>query len=93
MFVKQLLVYLFLSLTFFSSAGKIEKAFQKLSIYNYFEAKVLFEKTLKKQPVPSNYGLAIIYSRTDNPFHNLDSAYMHISRAEENFEIQKEKLF
>lgn len=91
MFVKQLLLYLFLSLTFFSSAGKIEKAFQKLSIYNYFEAKVLFEKTLKKQPVPSNYGLAVIYYRTDNPFHNLDSAYMHISRAEENFEIQKDK--
>jgi hypothetical protein len=91
MFVKQLLVYLFLSLTFFSFAGKIERAFQKLSIYNYFEAKVLFEKTLKKKPVPSNYGLAIIYFRNDNPFHNLDSAYVFVNRAEALFEIQKEK--
>lgn len=91
MFVKHFILYIFLSLSFLSSAGKIEKAFQKLSVYNYFEAKNLFEKTMKKKPVPSNYGLAIIYYRNDNPFHNLDSAYVLIGRAEALFEIQKDK--
>lgn len=92
MFVKQLLVYIFVSLAFFSSAGKIDKAFEKLSIYNYFEAKVLFEKSLKKKPVPANYGLAIIYSRNDNPFYNIDSAYVSINRSEQLFGAQKEKV-
>lgn len=91
MFVKHLLLYLFLSLTFLSSAGKIDRAFKNLSIYNYFEAKVLFEKSLKRNVVPASYGLAIIYSRNDNPFHNLDSAYLYVGRAEALYEIQKEK--
>ncbi len=89
--MKYLFLSLFLSLAFFSSAGKIEKAFKKLEIYNYFEAKVLLEKSLKKKVVPASYGLAIIYYRTDNPFHNLDSAYAAILRAERLFDTQKEK--
>ncbi len=78
------------------SAGKIEKGFACLKIYNYFEAKQLFEKSLKKQPAPAQYGLAIIYASNDNPFYNLDSAFNLIQRAEKLFpllaEKEKEKL-
>ncbi|MBK7129467.1 MAG: WG repeat-containing protein [Crocinitomicaceae bacterium] len=61
-----------------ASAGKIEKGFGALEIYNYFEAKQIFEKSIKKMPVPAAYGLSIIYYRQDNPFHNLDSAFRYI---------------
>lgn len=62
-------------------AGKIEKAFQALDIYNYFEAKTLFEKSLKKHEVAASYGLSLIYIRTDNPFYNLEQAHASILRA------------
>lgn len=66
------LCFFFLSTAVF--AGKLEKGFQALDIYNYFEAKNLFEKALKKEVVGASYGLSLIYFRSDNPFYNLDSA-------------------
>jgi len=80
---KTLFVFLFLSLAIY--AGKIEKAFICLNEMNYFEAKKLFYESLKKKPVPASFGLATIYYRKDNPFHNIDSAYKYISNAELNF--------
>lgn len=64
-----------------SFGGKIEKGYRALEIYNYFEAKQLFEKSLKKNVVPAAYGLSLIYFRTDNPFHNLDSAYNFVVKS------------
>lgn len=78
-------------IAFSASAGKIDKAFENLKIYNYFEAKKLFEKSFKKQPAPSSYGMAVIYSRNDNPFYNLDSAYKYVLKAESLYASQKEK--
>lgn len=84
-----------LALSFFiafsAAAGKIEKAFESLKVYNYFEAKQLFEKSMKKQPAAASYGLAIIYSRGDNPFYNLDSAFNLVVKAEKLYATQKEK--
>lgn len=54
--------------------GKLEKGFDALSIYNYFKARQIFYKLAKKENAAAAYGLAIIYRRTDNPFHNLDSS-------------------
>ncbi|MBK6526012.1 MAG: hypothetical protein IPG07_10990 [Crocinitomicaceae bacterium] len=68
-----------------SFAGKIEKGYQALEIYNYFEAKKLFEESLKNNVVPAAYGLSVIYFRTDNPFHNIDSAYNFIIRSMSSF--------
>lgn len=68
-----------------SFAGKIEKGYRALEIYNYFEAKKLFEESLKKEPVPASYGLSVIYFRNDNPFHNIDSAYNFIMRSMAGF--------
>ncbi len=68
-----------------SFAGKIEKGFQALEIYNYFEAKKLFEESLQKNVVPAAYGLSLIYFRTDNPFHNIDSAYKFVVQSMAGF--------
>lgn len=72
-------------------AGKIEKAYQALSIYDYFKAKHIFEKQLKKDSVASAYGLSLIYGRNDNPFYQLDSAYLYICIADQSFPKLKEK--
>jgi hypothetical protein len=66
--------------TTFSFSGGIEKGFDALKIYNYFEAKAQFEKNLKKDSVACAYGLSVIHFRKDNPFHNTSQALI-------NFEI------
>jgi hypothetical protein len=60
------------------TASKIHKAYEALRIYDYFRAKKMFYASLKKEPLLASYGLAAIYYRTDNPFHNYDSAYKYI---------------
>ena len=58
-----------------SVGSNIQKAFKALSIYDYFLAKKKFNSINKKHAnAYASYGLAIIYSRNDNPFHNNDSA-------------------
>src|ERR1019366_6496888 len=68
------------------NANKISKAFDALKIYNYFEAKQLFEKSLKKHTSAAAYGLSVIYSRNDNPFSNIDSAYKYIIKSKIAFQ-------
>lgn len=72
-------------------AGSIDDAFKALSQFNYFEAKKQFEKSLKSNESAANYGLAVIYYRTDNPFHQLDSAYATIVRSEKAYGAMKDK--
>lgn len=72
---------------FNSNASKLKKAYKALSIYNYFEAKRLFEKIESKQPAAATYGLTLIYVRQDNPFYNLDSAYNKINKCVASFSI------
>ena len=76
------------------SAGlfsRIEKAFDALSVYNYFEARELFQKSLKKDSVAASYGLSIIYGRDDNPFTQLDSAHKYINIAKNGWGQVDEK--
>lgn len=83
-FIKYLII-IALTSSIIGFAGKLNKAFEALEIFNYFEAKRLFEKVEKNHPVPAKYGLSIIYSRTDNPFSNLDSAYSKITSCVESY--------
>lgn len=65
-----------------AQASKLEKGFEALSIYDYFKAKSLFyEVQAKTADAYSAYGLAIIFSRNDNPFSNIDSAGKYIRLA------------
>lgn len=88
---RYLLLILTLIFSLNLSAGKIEKAFKALDVYNYFEAKRLFEKSLKSDCVAANYGLSIIYLRDDNPFFNLDSAHSTIIHAADHYSALPEK--
>lgn len=65
-----------------SFASRIDNAFDALKQYDYFKAKKLFYASMKHHKAAACYGLAIIYLRNDNPFHQLDSAYSNILRAD-----------
>lgn len=70
-------------------AGKSEKGYEALHIYDYFKAKSIFNKLLKNEKPEAAFGLALIYRRTDNPFHNLDSAVKYGALA--NYFFKKSK--
>jgi hypothetical protein len=76
-----LVLFSFLLYSFVFLPGKLDKAFDALAVYNYFEAKNLFYKSLKKDSVPAAYGLSIVYGRNDNPFYEPDSAFKYVSLA------------
>jgi hypothetical protein len=73
------------------TSGPVEKAFNALEIYDYFRAKKYFTKAIKRFPVLGNYGLSIIHYRTDNPFHNLDTAYVRAGMALNHLQESKSK--
>jgi hypothetical protein len=62
--------------------SKLEKAFNALKIYNYFEAKHLFNKSLKKHECAASFGLSEIFLNDLNPFHNIDSARVYALRSQ-----------
>ncbi len=66
-------------------AQGLDKAFDALRVYNYFEAKRLFEKNGPKYPAGALHGIATIQSRKDNPFVQLDSAVANWRRSEVAF--------
>ncbi len=71
-------------------ANAIDKGFDALGVFDYFKAKEIFYKQQRTKKFPiSSFGLATIYSRTDNPFSQLDSAYVHINRARNGFDAMK----
>ena len=53
-------------------ASNIDKAYEALTLFDYFKAKHLFYKNLKKLPTESSFGLATIFERNDNPFSNIE---------------------
>ncbi len=74
-----LLLFIFSIVTSLSvSAGKLEKGFEALRIYNYFKAREIFNSSLHKNPMAAGFGLATIYSRTDNPFYDVNLAHSAI---------------
>jgi hypothetical protein len=62
-------------------AGRLESGFEALKSHDYFKAKAIFYKSLKKDPASASYGLSVIYSRNNNPFYNLDSALFYSKKA------------
>lgn len=65
--------------------GKLRKGFEAFENYNYFKAKDLFYKSLKRDSVPAAYGLSLIYGRNDNPFFQIDSAFKFITLANQRY--------
>jgi len=73
------LLALLICSAFTGRTSKLGKGFEALRIYDYFQAKKLFYECNNKKPDPyACYGLALIFSRNDNPFSNIDSAGKYI---------------
>lgn len=85
--MRPLFLTLLLSACLGTHASEIENGYKALSIYDYFKAKEIFYKQLKKNTAPAAFGLATIYYRNDNPFHNLDSAYKYIILGKDHFSL------
>ena len=86
------LIHIIPLLTFFTLAGcHVNKGYEALKVYNYFEAKKQFEKGLQRNTSASAYGLSQIYFRNDNPFHQVDSAYHYGLLAVESYNEADEK--
>ncbi len=80
----------FVFLTNLVFAGKIDRAYEAFRVFDYFKAKKMFSKAMKYNPSPAAQGLAIIYSRNDNPFYNLDSAYHYVLKSIDGYDLTKE---
>ncbi|MGB0887963.1 MAG: WG repeat-containing protein [Vicingaceae bacterium] len=76
---------LILGFSLIASAGILDKGFEALNVHDYFKAKSIFYKSLKKQPAAAAFGLSVIYSRNNNPFYNLDSALFYAKKASINY--------
>ncbi len=72
-------------------AANNENGFKALAIYDYFKAKKIFSGHVKKQDPYSCFGLALIYSRNDNPFFNLDSAAKYVTLSY-NYFLKKREI-
>src|SRR4051812_28133541 len=83
--------FIFLILCTNAFADKLEKAFERMKLYDYFLAKDYFEKCLDNKTAGAAYGLSVIYGSGNNPFFNLDSARHYILLADSTFQSLKEK--
>lgn len=72
-------------------AGRLQKAFSALEVHDYFKARTLFRKEVKKHPAAAWYGLSVISGRANNPFYDLDSAYQFILKADLAFTTSPDK--
>lgn len=74
-----------------SYAGSIDKGYKALIVQDYFKAKKYFTKGMKYNSSAASQGLAIIYYRPDNPFHNYDSAYRYVIKSIDGWDMAKQK--
>lgn len=63
-------------------AAGLKKGFEALKVQNYFLAREIFLKQVRKHPAAAWYGLSVITGRADNPFYRIDSSYAYIQRAD-----------
>jgi len=89
--LRALLPVLLMCVTVEVAAGPLDKAFKALEDHDYFKARSLFNKQIRKHPVAAWYGLSVITGRANNPFFSIDSAYTHIQRADAAFTMAKDK--
>ena len=88
---KRFFFYILFFACFKSYADKLEKGFEKLNAYDYFAAKLYFEKSLEDDMPAAAYGLSAIYSFDKNPFYNPDSARKFILIADSTYKLLKDK--
>lgn len=75
---RRVLIAVIVFLPLLAIAGKLEKGFEALRIYNYFRAQQLFIQCEDRHPAGAHYGLALIYSNDKNPFYNVSRAHHQV---------------
>src|SRR5436190_8925022 len=70
---------------------KIQEAFERLALHDYFNARDLFLKSTDKKPAIAWYGLSKISLRNNNPFFSLDSARLYILRSDSAYALLETK--
>ena len=74
-----IILFFFIALALPLAASKLEKGFEAMAGHDYFKAKKLFSEINRSGPdAYASYGLALIFSRNDNPFFNVDSAARYV---------------
>jgi hypothetical protein len=76
----------------FTLAQSLKSGFKALEIHDYFKAKKAFEKNKKRNASIASFGLAQLYMRPQNVFYNIDSAYVHIRTAVDNYDAVRPKI-
>lgn len=92
--MKFCLTYLFFFTGCFSTlvyGQSIKKANEAFEIFDYFKAKKIYEKRLKKAPYEASLGLAYIYHNQLNPFHSLPKAWRQCQLADSAWGSYKDK--
>ncbi len=78
-----------------TKAGGLDNGFKALEVHDYFKAKQIFYRSLKKDSAAASYGLSVIYSLNNNPFYSLDSALLYIKISAKTFSTiisEKQKI-
>ena len=86
--------FLFAAFILFSAgavAGSLKNAFKALEVHNYFLARDIFRKQVKKHPAAAWYGLSVISGRANNPFFDVDSCHAFIVRADAAYSAAPDK--
>jgi hypothetical protein len=87
--VKKIALVIFVLIGFTSLACGVKPGFKALAIYDYFKAKHKFEKAPKSDLAAASFGLAQIYYRSDNPFHDFYKAYHQMRISDSAFLVAK----
>lgn len=72
-------------------ASRIKSGYEALLVKDYFKSQNKLKKALKYNTSTAAFGLATIYSRNDNPFYNIDSAYHYANLSDSTWSLTKEK--
>lgn len=76
--MKRFIVFILVLITAQALAGKLEKGFERLAVYDYFKAKEYFLDAYKGDTAAAAFGLSSIFISEKNPYFDLDSARRYI---------------
>ncbi|MFT6027478.1 MAG: hypothetical protein ACI8P5_001741, partial [Bacteroidia bacterium] len=72
-------------------AGVIDKAFEALEMKDYFKARELFQKVVRRDRLAGNYGLCLVHITKQNPFYDLDTAKIFALRTESFWKLASDR--
>lgn len=88
---KLITLLLLINISFFATAGKLEKGFEALGVLDFFRAKDYFEKSLEKETAGAAFGLCKVFDSEKSQFFNVDSALKYITICDNAYPKSTEK--